>query len=288
MEGKILIVDDDRIIVESCKRVLQSSGVDITVTTSSVVAVDLIANNEYDVVITDIMMPEIDGFELIKKIKEVRPATGIVVITGYPNQQNIQDALQLGIIDYLPKPFTPNVLTDIVSKALDVAKKLKPFIPEPSVEIESKAKSEELKSIIDKYKNTPGSLITVLAQAQGVIGYLPPSVQRLIAKGLRVPVSEVHSVVSFYPYFTMKIRGKHNIKVCVGAACYAKRSNEILNRLKETLEFNDDHVTQDRLFSYEEVRCLGACGYAAVVEIDNDTHGAVEPEGVSTLLKQYN
>ncbi|MBF0591511.1 MAG: NAD(P)H-dependent oxidoreductase subunit E [Nitrospirae bacterium] len=290
MEGKILIVDDDRIIVESCKRVLQSTAADleITVTTSSVVAVDLITNNEYDVVVTDIMMPEIDGFELIKRIKEVRPATGIVVITGYPNQQSIQDAIQMGIIDYLPKPFTPTVLYNTVSKAIEVARKLKTFAPEPSAEEETKAKSDEIKAIINRYKRTPGSLITVLAQTQTLIGYLPPSVQRLIAKGLKLPVSEVHSVVSFYPYFTMKVRGKHNIKVCVGAACYAKRANEILAKLKDTLQFNEDNVTQDRLYSYEEVRCLGACGFAAVVEIDHDTHGAVEPEGINTLLKKYN
>jgi NADH:ubiquinone oxidoreductase subunit E/CheY-like chemotaxis protein len=292
MEGKVLFVDDDPIIIKSCESVLENSGLDITGVTSPEEALRLIGENDYDVVATDLMMPGIDGFELIRRTKAMKPETGIVVITGFSSQQNIKDAIELGILDYLAKPFTPNMLTEVISKALALAIKIKPVQKEkpPADELDAKLKSEEFHSIIIRYRDIPGQLINVLAEAQNLIGYLPPSVQKLIAKGMRIPVSEVYSVVSFYPYFTMKVRGKHNIKVCVGAACHTKGAPEILATLQGGLKFTEDpenSITDDRLFSLETVRCVGACGFAPVVEIDHDTHGSVDPDRAMDLLKDY-
>jgi len=127
----------------------------------------------------------------------------------------------------------------------------------------------------------------VLQEAQELIGYLPPVVQRHIARGLRVPVSEVHGVVSFYSFFTMKPKGKHNVKVCLGTACYVKGAEEIANKMKEGLGVEVGGITGDRKFSLESVRCLGACGLAPVVVVDRDTHGSVNPVKAMELLKQY-
>ncbi|MBF0566384.1 MAG: NAD(P)H-dependent oxidoreductase subunit E [Nitrospirae bacterium] len=292
MEGKVLFVDDDPIVIKSCKYAMEDSGLDLTGVTSPVEALKLIGENDYDVVVTDIVMPEIDGFELIRRTKAMKPDIGIVVITGYSSQQNIRDAIEMGIIDYLAKPFTPNMLTEVMAKALTLAIRRKPVIKEKPLadELEAKMKSEDFLSVINKYRDVPGSLITVLEEAQALIGYLPPSVQKLIAKGMRIPVSEVYSVVSFYPYFTMKIRGRHNVKVCIGAACHTKGAPEIISNLKEGLKIADDTdgmITKDMRFSLETVRCLGACGFAPVVEIDHDTHGGVDPAKSMDLLKDY-
>ncbi|MBF0318937.1 MAG: NAD(P)H-dependent oxidoreductase subunit E [Nitrospirae bacterium] len=287
MEGNILVVDDDAIVVKSCDSVLAPEGFTITGTTDSDAAIELIRGNDYDIVITDLVMPGIDGFELIRQINAIKPSTGIVVITGFASQQNIKDILQLGIIDYLSKPFTPHILLETITKAMHLMKKIKAIATIPDTEDEAKKRTDALNNIISEHKATPGSLLRVLESAQDLMGYLPPSVQRFIANGLRIPVSEVYSVVSFYPYFTMKIRGRHHIRVCVGNACHAKKSGQILTRLKRNLKFDEDNITADGKFSYETVRCLGACGFAPIVEIDHDTHGAIDPDKALDILKDY-
>ncbi|MGE5894648.1 MAG: NAD(P)H-dependent oxidoreductase subunit E [bacterium] len=148
-------------------------------------------------------------------------------------------------------------------------------------------KAEELKRIIETNRSKPGSLIPVLQQAQEVIGYLPPAVLKLIARSLNVSVSEVHGVVSFYSFFSMKPKGKHSVRVCLGTACYVKRANEILEKMKAKLGIAEGEITPDRNFSLETVRCLGACGLAPVVVIDHDTFGSLDPVTVSDILKEY-
>ncbi len=286
MEGSILIVDDDSIVIRSCEAVLKPEGYDVKGTTSAKDAMEILKSTKTDIVITDLRMPEIDGVELIRWIKDEKLNPGIVVITGYPSQETLKDTLELGIIDYLPKPFSPHVLIEVVTKAISFMK-AKP-IPAPQEEVDINKQIENLRSMIKTNKNKPGALIPVLQQAQEIIGYLPPSVQRIIAKGLKVPVSEVHAVVSFYSFFTMIPKGKHNVKVCMGTACYVKRANEILQKMKEHLNINEGDVTEDKLFSLETVRCLGACGLAPVVIIGHDTHGAVDPVKAPDLLQNYN
>jgi NADH:ubiquinone oxidoreductase subunit E len=225
--------------------------------------------------------------DLIRWLRKNSPHAGIIVITGYPSQESIRDALQLGIIDYLPKPFSPELLLDITEKAMNTVKAKK--IEEKPVEVKDvEAKIGEIMSAIGQNKGKPGALIPVLQQVQEILGYLPPTVQRIIAKELNLPVSEVHAVVSFYSFFTMKPKGKHNIRVCLGTACYVKRANEILGKLKEILGIEEGGITEDRKYSLETVRCLGACGLAPVVMVNHDTHGAVDPVKVGDIIKQYN
>jgi NADH-quinone oxidoreductase subunit E/NADP-reducing hydrogenase subunit HndA len=235
-------------------------------------------------VITDLMMPDMSGLELIRWIRSSKPETGIVVITGYPSQESIKEALSLRILDYLPKPFSPALLLEVTQKALEY-KETRPAAEAPAEDYAEKAKG--LDSIIKKYRKKPGSLIPVLQEAQELIGYLPPSVQRHIAKGLKIPVSEVHGVVSFYSFFTMKPKGKHNIRVCLGTACYVKGAEEIVKKLGEGLAISVGGITEDKNFSLETVRCLGACGLAPVVVIDKDTHGSINPVKVHDLLTEY-
>ncbi|MBF0456588.1 MAG: NAD(P)H-dependent oxidoreductase subunit E [Nitrospirae bacterium] len=185
-------------------------------------------------------------------------------------------------MDFLPKPFFPHVLTEAVKKAVNTPPKVP--IPTKSQETYDTGK---LKLILQKYKKRPGALIMVLQEAQELIGYLPPSVQKVIAKAMKIPVSEVHAVVSFYSYFTMKPMGKYNVRVCQGTACYVKRADEILEKLKDTMGINEGEITHDGLFSLETVRCIGACGLAPVVLVGTDTFGSIDPTKANEILKEY-
>jgi len=287
MTGTILIVDDEPVVIKSCERILAPEGFEVQGTTSVRDAMDTLKNGGVDLVITDLMMPEMSGIDLIRWIRENNSSVGIVVITGYPSQETIKDALAMEIIDYLPKPFSPALLIDITNKAMTFLKsKGEEEVKTEEQEVEEKA--AELKQIIEKNRLIPGSLIPVLQQAQEIIGYLPPAVLKLIARGLNIPVSEVHGVVSFYSFFTMKPKGKHNVRVCLGTACYVKRANEILEKLKDYLGIAEGEITEDRIYSLETVRCLGACGLAPVVVVDHDTHGSVNPVKVSEIVQEYN
>ena len=145
----------------------------------------------------------------------------------------------------------------------------------------------KIDEIVARYKDKPGSLIPVLQQAQDVCGYLPHAVQRYVARGMNMSPSVVFGVATFYSFFTLVPRGKHVIRVCLGTACYVKRSEEILNKIKDELDLEVGEVTRDKKYSLEAVRCLGACGLAPVVVIGQDTYGDVAATKVMDIIKKY-
>jgi len=283
---KILVVDDERVIIRSCELVLKAEGYDIEGASSGRDAILKMEKNSYNLVLTDLNMPEMDGITLIRWLRQNRPEIGIVILTGYPSQETIREALELGIIDYVPKPFTPAVLTDVTRRAVEWLGK-QGAVEEKHDEEFPPSMLEEIDRVIKMYKDRPGSSIPVLQRCQQIVGYLPPKVQKRIAKGLNLTPAQVHSVVSFYSYFTMKPRGDHNVRVCLGTACYVKRVEEALNKIKDELKIDVGEVTADKKFSIETVRCLGACGLAPVIVIDEDTYGAVTPKKVTEILGKY-
>jgi NADH-quinone oxidoreductase subunit E/NADP-reducing hydrogenase subunit HndA len=284
-KGSILVVDDELIVLKSCERTLAPEGFTVDTTSSPREALSMLRQNSYDLVITDIKMPEMDGLEFIRQARAGEPHVNIVVITGYPSQESVKEALGMRILDYLPKPFSPSLLVEVATNAVSIKKH--GAGPVPEVEDFTEETALRLDEIIGQYRSRPGALIPVLQQAQGLVGYLPPVVQRHIARGLNVPVSEVHGVVSFYSFFSMKPRGKHSIRVCLGTACYVKRAEEIVKRLRNELGIDIGEVTPDRVFSLESVRCLGACGLAPVVVVDQDTYGSVNPVKTAEILTNY-
>ena len=145
----------------------------------------------------------------------------------------------------------------------------------------------QIDEIIERLKDTPGSLITVLAEAQGITGYLPVELQEHIAVGMNIPSSTVYGVVTFYSFFSMIPKGRHIIKLCLGTACYVRGIQEVANRLENELNIRVGETTEDRRFSLEAVRCLGACGLAPVMVVDEDTHGDVTPESALKIVNGY-
>ncbi|RLC30599.1 MAG: NAD(P)H-dependent oxidoreductase subunit E [Deltaproteobacteria bacterium] len=145
----------------------------------------------------------------------------------------------------------------------------------------------QIDEIIERLKDTPGSLITVLAEAQGLTGYLPVELQEHIAAGMNIPSSTVYGVVTFYSFFSMIPKGRHIIKLCLGTACYVRGIQEVANRLENELNIRVGETTEDRRFTLEAVRCLGACGLAPVMVDDEDTHGDVTPETALKIVNGY-
>jgi NADH:ubiquinone oxidoreductase subunit E len=146
---------------------------------------------------------------------------------------------------------------------------------------------QQVDVIIERYRGKPGSLIPVLEEVQGVLGYLPHEIQHRIAQGLNLPQSQVFGVVTFYSFFTMVPRGRHTIRVCMGTACYVRGGKKNLDRLVQDLGIDAGDTTPDRRFSLETIRCLGACGLAPVIVVDEDTYKQVKSQKLSAMLERY-
>jgi NADH:ubiquinone oxidoreductase subunit E len=151
----------------------------------------------------------------------------------------------------------------------------------------SEVQLQQVDAIIERYRGKPGALIPVLEEAQGVLGYLPYEIQRRIALGLNLPPSKVFGVVTFYSCFTMVPRGRHTIRVCLGTACYVRGGKKNLTRLQHELGIDAGTTTPDRRFSLETIRCLGTCGLAPVIVVDEDTHMQVKEHSLPELLDRY-
>ncbi|MFA6411613.1 MAG: NAD(P)H-dependent oxidoreductase subunit E [Syntrophales bacterium] len=152
----------------------------------------------------------------------------------------------------------------------------------------SAAKIAKLEEIIAKFKGKPGGLIPVLEEAQVALEYLPVPIQKKIAKGLNLPLSRVYGVVTFYSFFTMTPRGRHTVRVCLGTACYVRGGKALAETIEKNFGVKEGETTLDRKFTYESVRCLGACGLGPVIVVDNDVHGRVKPGKVKDILNAYN
>ncbi|GMQ56356.1 NADH-quinone oxidoreductase subunit NuoE [Vallitalea sediminicola] len=140
---------------------------------------------------------------------------------------------------------------------------------------------------IEEYKNKEGSLIQVLHIAQTIYGHLPINIQKIIADGLDKPLSEVSGVVSFYSFFSTVPRGKYAIRVCLGTACYVRGGKKILDKLQEILGIGIGETTEDKKFTLEVMRCIGACGLAPAISINDTVYKQVNPDKLSGILEKY-
>jgi len=145
----------------------------------------------------------------------------------------------------------------------------------------------EIQGIIDDTGGQAGAIIRVLQQAQGLIGYLPVPVLKTISRDLKIPLSEVYGIVSFYHFFTMVPKGKHVIQVCMGTSCYVKGGQKLLDTLKKEDDLEPEDITPDGKFSLETVRCLGCCGLSPVVAIGDNVHRKVKPSELKDILSSY-
>ena len=151
----------------------------------------------------------------------------------------------------------------------------------------SQEQLDRVDELVQANRGKPGALIPVLEDVQGLLGYLPVAIQVKVAQGLNLPIADVYGVVSFYSFFSMEPKGRHSVRVCVGTACYVKGAQRIFERLSSKLNVDKGGCTEDRRFSLETVRCLGVCGIAPVIVIDEEAHGLLEAKTVEKILDQY-
>jgi NADH:ubiquinone oxidoreductase subunit E len=146
----------------------------------------------------------------------------------------------------------------------------------------------EIGDLIDLYfKGKRGCLIQVLHTAQGLYGYLPVELQQFIADKLDMPLSEVSGVVTFYSFFSVKPRGEHTIRVCLGTACYVRGGKKIIDHLVKKLGVEVGGTTADRKYTFEIARCIGACGLSPALMIDDVVYRQMSPSKVDSLLATY-
>jgi NADH-quinone oxidoreductase E subunit len=146
----------------------------------------------------------------------------------------------------------------------------------------------KLKEAIAAHSDDPGAVMPVLQEAQEIYGYLPMEVQKMVADGLNVPLEEVYGVSTFYSQFALSPKGKYHISVCLGTACYVKGSGDILNKLSEILGIGAEECTPDGKFSLTACRCIGACGLAPVLTVNDDVYGRLTVDDVQGIIDKYN
>ena len=146
---------------------------------------------------------------------------------------------------------------------------------------------EKVKDITKKYKDMKGALIPVLHEVQKSFGYLPERALQVVSEELNISMSEIYGVSTFYSQFTLEPKGEHIIKVCLGTACYVKGAQDILERFSSVLEVEVGKTTGDGKFTLEAARCLGACGLAPVLMVDDKVYGRLIPDDVIRIIEEY-
>ena len=151
----------------------------------------------------------------------------------------------------------------------------------------TKAQEEQLIAVIEKYRGTKGALMPVLQEAQEIYGYLPIEVQKIIATKMGVSLEEVYGVSTFYSQFVLNPKGDVSIAVCMGTACYVKGRGDILDKITQILGLPSGSTTPDGKYSLEATRCIGACGLAPVLTVNNEVYGKLTVADVEGILAKY-
>ena len=146
---------------------------------------------------------------------------------------------------------------------------------------------KQLRQKLQELKTKDGALMPALQYAQGLYGYLPYEVQTIIAEELNVTLSEVYGVATFYSQFSLFPKGKYKIGICLGTACYVNGSQDIYDKLQSLLGISNGECTADRLFSLDATRCIGCCGMAPVMTVNEDVYGRIKPADVEGILNKY-
>ncbi|MDD3303758.1 MAG: NADH-quinone oxidoreductase subunit NuoE [Clostridia bacterium] len=146
---------------------------------------------------------------------------------------------------------------------------------------------DKLVKIVDKYRGVDGGIISALHEVQDTYGYISNISQKYLSKELNVPMSEIYGIITFYSRFSLTPKGKYNVQVCIGTACYVKGADKVLARFKEKLAIEEGKTTEDGKFSLEAVRCIGACGLAPAIVINEEVYGKVDDKKVDELIEKY-
>ncbi len=152
----------------------------------------------------------------------------------------------------------------------------------------TKEQEAKLRKVLVSLKNVPGGLMPAMQQAQDIYGYLPKEVQEIIAEEMGVSLAEVYGIATFYAQFALSPKGAFKVAVCLGTACYVKGSGEVFNELTKVLGIDNGGVTPDKRFSLDATRCIGCCGLAPVMTVNDEVYGKITAKDVAGIIAKYN
>lgn len=276
MKNKILLIDDDKAFVTTTKTLLEAEGYTVLHSESGRDGFQKAKDFSPDIIILDMMMSyNTEGQEVAK------------ALAGDAATRSIPVILLTAVKGFKPDPKELPVKM-VVEKPLDLQEFLKIID-----DIIAKTGEEHrqfvfnIERIAAKWKGKNGNLIMVLHEIQNTYGYVPRKVSFELSRLLDVPLARIYEVITFYNYFKLDPPGKHLISICMGTACYLKGTPKILDEIRNLLHIQEGQTTKDGLFHLQIVRCLGCCGLAPVMMIDEKIYGKVKKEEVANILADY-
>ncbi len=283
MQNKILIVDDDLDFLEATALLLESDGHEVIRASNGQEGFQRAKEQSPDLILLDMMMTyKTEGAEMAKALAADAATCNIplILITGAKREMGFSfdiqpDEKELPVKMVIEKPIQPERLLSTV----------KIFMKKTGTEHRSFV--GEIDALVEKWSGKDGNLIMILHEIQNHYGYVPREVSFELRRLLGIPLARIYEVITFYNYFKLDPPGKHLISVCLGTACYLKGTPGILAELKVLLNIEEGQTTSDGEFHIQVVRCLGCCGLAPVIMIDEKIYGKVKKENIINILSEY-
>jgi NADH-quinone oxidoreductase subunit E len=283
MRNTILIIDDDRDFVEAMTVLLNGNGYNTITAFESTEGIQKVKNDSPDLILLDMMMSyKTEGADTARIISEDAASRNIpiILITGAHREMNFPIELKpdpaiLPVRAIIEKPVKPESLLKLIEAHITkTGKRHREII-------------DEISALVEKWKGKKGTLVMILHEIQNHYGYVPRGVSFELSRLLGVPLARIYEVITFYNYFKLEKPGKYTISLCMGTACYLKGANDLLQEFKSILNVEEGYTTQDGIFHLQVVRCLGCCGLAPVVMINDKIHGKVKKEDIINIISNY-
>jgi len=285
---QVLIMEDEASVAKGLGIVLTEEGYNVDLAMTGRSALDSFNQKMFDLLVADLRLPDIDGIEVIKQVKNRRPDTEVLVITGYSTVNSAVEAMKLGASDYLAKPFTEDEFLSAVKVALDPKEfsiadsaptALEP-LPEDSLRL-----AKVMQQIRQNFSGNQAEVISILQRVQNALDYIPMEALVQIAEFTKMSEATVYGVATFYERFRLSPVGRHVLKVCRGTACHVKGANKILNEIEDRFQLSPGQTSKDRLFTVETVACFGSCAIAPVVVVDDKVQGDMDPGKIGHVFE---
>jgi len=276
MKNKILLIDDDKAFVTSTTSLLESAGYAVLHSWNGQDGFQKAKDFSPDIIVLDMMMSyNTEGVEVAKALSGDAATRSIPVILLTAVKGLKPDSKELPVKTVIEKPVDVHEFLKVIKGFIErTGEERRHFI-------------YNIEKIVAKWKDNKGNLIMVLHAIQNEYGYVPREVSFELSRLLDVPLARIYEVITFYNYFKLDPPGKHLISICMGTACYLKGTPSILDELKNVLNVEEGQTTKDGLFHLQIVRCLGCCGLAPVIMIDEKIYGKVKKDQVAGILAEY-
>lgn len=278
MQNRILIIDDDKTFVESTSAMLTRVGFSVMKAYSGQEGYTKAKDDAPDLIVLDIMMSHKEegkelaqAFEADAAIREIP----VIVVTSLEKEELEKMKPQLPADKVIRKPLEAESFLKVIDEYMSKAGKVR----------------HDLVNLVEKFcakwKGKDGNLIMILHQIQNHYGYVPREVSFELSRILDVPLARIYEVITFYNYFKIDPPGKHLISICMGTACYLKGTADILQELESILKIKEGQTTKDGKFHLQLVRCVGCCGLAPVMLVDDKVYGKIKKEDVMGIITEY-